>query len=101
MAQGSKYPTPDVPTISGVSGNVYQPAEDTFLLLDALESDVDLLRTRVRPHICLEMGYVELCWKHAACKRSAEWTNAVRRLEGSIPCGREDTRHHAIDRAAF
>ena len=77
MAQRSKYPTPDVPTIPGVSRNVYQPAEDTFLLLDALESDVDLLRMRVKPHICLEMGYVELCWRHAMEERSARWANAA------------------------
>jgi hypothetical protein len=32
--------------------------EDTFLLLDALEEDVDSLR-QSKPAICLEIGYVE------------------------------------------
>ncbi|KAH6590743.1 hypothetical protein BASA61_005164 [Batrachochytrium salamandrivorans] len=34
---------------------VYEPAEDTFLLLDALENDCELLRT-LQPTICLEIG---------------------------------------------
>lgn len=35
--------------------NVYEPAEDTFLLLDALEKDLDLLKGR-GVQICLECG---------------------------------------------
>uniref|UniRef100_A0A8C5QBN0 Methyltransferase HEMK2 n=1 Tax=Leptobrachium leishanense TaxID=445787 RepID=A0A8C5QBN0_9ANUR len=34
--------------------NVYDPAEDTFLLIDALEKDVQELKSRVE--ICLEVG---------------------------------------------
>ncbi|XP_068000578.1 methyltransferase N6AMT1 isoform X1 [Melanerpes formicivorus] len=35
--------------------DVYEPAEDTFLLLDALEQDADCLR-QARVEICLEIG---------------------------------------------
>ena len=37
------------------SEDVYEPAEDTFLLLDALEADMDFL-VQLRPLICLEVG---------------------------------------------
>lgn len=35
--------------------NVYEPAEDTFLMMDALEKDADFLRKR-RPLLCVEIG---------------------------------------------
>lgn len=35
--------------------NVYEPAEDTFLLLDALENDIENLM-KINPHIILEIG---------------------------------------------
>ncbi|CAM9560353.1 unnamed protein product [Ectocarpus sp. 12 AP-2014] len=34
----------------------YEPAEDTYLLIDALQADADLLRYSVRPRVCLEIG---------------------------------------------
>jgi len=34
---------------------VYEPAEDTFILLDALEADADAIRA-LSPRVCLEIG---------------------------------------------
>ncbi|CAN0253608.1 unnamed protein product [Pylaiella littoralis] len=34
----------------------YEPAEDTYLLIDALQADADVLRDSVRPSLCLEIG---------------------------------------------
>nr|CDS29286.1 hemK methyltransferase family [Hymenolepis microstoma] len=36
--------------------SVYSPAEDSFLFLDALESDVDFIRNRLKPTLSIEVG---------------------------------------------
>ncbi|KAJ3222010.1 HemK methyltransferase member 2 [Clydaea vesicula] len=51
------FPTPDTSHLSlpEFKYNVYDPAEDTFLLLDTLESDLEYLNS-IYPTICLEIG---------------------------------------------
>ncbi|KAI8138960.1 S-adenosyl-L-methionine-dependent methyltransferase [Fennellomyces sp. T-0311] len=49
-------PTPDLSHLTSRDfDKVYEPAEDTFLLLDALEQDEKTIQTQ-RPTICLEIG---------------------------------------------
>ena len=52
-----KIPTPDFSHLSGSSEfeSVYEPAEDTFLLLDAIEAELPDL-VRLRPDVCVEVG---------------------------------------------
>ncbi|KAJ1560065.1 HemK methyltransferase member 2, partial [Cladochytrium tenue] len=54
----TNIPTPDTAHVwrdPRLLANVYEPAEDTFLLLDALQADVARLHARP-PAVCLEIG---------------------------------------------
>ncbi|WAQ92028.1 hypothetical protein PtA15_15A423 [Puccinia triticina] len=54
------HPTPDLSHLTQEDfKHVYDPAEDTFILLDALEADAPRL-VNFRPFICLEIGRVRL-----------------------------------------
>ncbi|KAJ2960603.1 hypothetical protein NQZ79_g4056 [Umbelopsis isabellina] len=49
-------PTPDLSHLSTSDyRNIYEPSEDTFLLLDALEADEKQLK-ELNPSVCLEIG---------------------------------------------
>ncbi|XP_065897923.1 methyltransferase N6AMT1-like isoform X3 [Dysidea avara] len=50
------HPTPNISHITREDYNdVYEPSEDSFLLMDVLENDVQAI-TKIRPMICLEVG---------------------------------------------
>jgi release factor glutamine methyltransferase len=56
-------PTPSLSHISKADyEHVYEPAEDTFVLLDALEADADVLKSGAlggasrKPRLCVEIG---------------------------------------------
>lgn len=52
----NKQPTPDLSHLTdAIYQNVYEPSDDTFLLLDALELEKDFLLS-LNPSICLEVG---------------------------------------------
>ncbi|KAI3643389.1 hypothetical protein MP228_012944 [Amoeboaphelidium protococcarum] len=55
-----EFPTPD---LSHFSKNdyerIYEPSEDTFLMLDALETDLEQLKL-INPQICIEIGQIDL-----------------------------------------
>ncbi|KAF4521566.1 hypothetical protein B566_EDAN001286 [Ephemera danica] len=47
--------------------NVYEPAEDTFLLMDAIEEDLPMLRLK-KPSVCIEVGSGSGVISSAVCK---------------------------------
>ena len=49
-------PTPNISHLKAKDyERIYEPAEDTFALLDALEQDAEELKS-AKPRICLEIG---------------------------------------------
>ena len=58
MASSSKQPTPDLSHLKWTDfEHIYEPSDDTFLLLDALEKDRSFIESR-SPNMCVEVGYV-------------------------------------------
>jgi len=52
-------PTPELSHLSAQDfEHVYEPAEDTFILLDALEQDAEELKA-LHPVVCLEVGRLD------------------------------------------
>lgn len=72
----AKVPEIDMP----YDCDVYEPAEDTFLFLDALQDELPFL-TALDPAICLEIGCVSL--------RASYWCNrltAPSAVVAAVPC---------------
>lgn len=50
----------ETPTIKHLNANdyeyIYEPSQDTFLLLDAIEADLNYIEETVNPSVCLEIG---------------------------------------------
>ena len=62
MSGTAKQQEPIIPLESKDFEQVYEPAEDSFLFMDALEKDLPFLRS-IDPTIVLELGYFIECFK--------------------------------------
>ncbi|PPQ62786.1 hypothetical protein CVT24_000480 [Panaeolus cyanescens] len=79
-------PTPDLSHLKKQDyDQIYEPAEDTFLLLDALEEDGENLKAS-NPSICLEVGSGSGCVTSFISKiiGTAVHTAIVQRLSGKV-----------------
>ncbi|KIL70962.1 hypothetical protein M378DRAFT_189519 [Amanita muscaria Koide BX008] len=117
-------PTPDLSHLSSKDYElIYEPAEDTFLLLDALEKDAEALRA-TKPTVCLEIGSGSGCVTtflnqilgssviylatdvnlHACrctCATASRNKTIVDCIHGSLACGLHHRLKDAVDIMTF
>merc|ERR1712126_551118 len=102
------FPTPDISHLTASDyDSVYEPAEDSFLLMDALEQDIDRL-TQVPPATCVEVGcgsgivltfLSQLLTHHAKnikCQNGTNSDRVKRRNEGGIVPGLHQERIRTV-----
>ena len=82
-----KISEPIIPLDSRDFENVYEPAEDTFLFMDALEKDLPFLR-KLSPSIVLELGSVSIGKEHFQNITYLAFLQLRLRLHHSLPCTR-------------
>ncbi|CAB3410980.1 unnamed protein product [Caenorhabditis bovis] len=79
-------PTPQYRLSAIRSHDVYEPSEDTFLLIDAIEKDIKEIRSR-NPRIVLEIG----------CGSGVVSTFVNQALGGNVTSLATDLNPHALD----